>query len=435
MDNGNYYSSEREDPAEANFIVISGIAIDIDDLLSAIDGKDFDTRLTPAELSTAYSIEENGFIERVSEGQYRRVQNMIAEKKRRILELIRTYTQNIGNGVTDIKLPRREQILIALSEGQLMYSSLSEFLGQFAVLNQAEAQLVAETIHEVRGNLTEVNTTSKITARNIKEVLTDSGLSLIESNLGLKGLGGSPIFLLERAILEIPPVEDDYQYFEEIRSDRGVSMPFVVESALSTAAFGTSIVAFNVAVISIGTGWLPQETIELILGPVGLTAFAGSTAFKVVQTFSKWTPITDRIRSRAHTFAVRQSALLLKQDYELISKAVEALKATPVGRLKHLLLKELILANRDGGEHESNRATVQDWINILMGDQSLSEKFDDFVSARCRDLQNFSDATVLWKEFQSYLVACDSIPNLKMSDKESVRGQEMANRHRRTIKE
>lgn len=401
----------------ANFVIISGLAVDVDDLIDAIHGRKIDPLLTRAELNTAYAIENSGFLERVGEGMKRRVQNLKTEKIRRIGALLRQSSTPMENGVTNIKLPRREQVLIALSQGKLRYNSLTEFLGQFVQLTEQEAGVVAQTLAEVRGDLNEARPASKISAQKIKEVFPKETIEEIEQTLETDTVVDHfPIFLLERAILEIPPHEDDYQYFEEVRDDRGVRVDFVVESAVASAAFAVPMFTFVGSVVSIGTGWISPEMLDVILGPTGGYLMGGGAAIKVAQTFSKWTPITDRLRASKHTKSVQRSANKLKGTYEELAENVEALKKSATGCLKLLALKELILAHRDGGDHDSARQTVLDWLQILSSNLLVKYEFEDFAKTRRSDLSTFGSAKKVWEEFPHYQAAVQSLPEVRSDD-------------------
>lgn len=394
----------------ANFVVISGLAVDVDDLIDAINGKEIDPILTRAELNTAYAMEESGFMERVGEGMKRRIRNLKTEKNRRIAALLRDSSIQMGHGVTDIKLPRREQILIAISKGKLRYSSLTEFLGQFVELTEHEADLVAATVAEVRGGISEARPATQISAKTIKGTFPPNTIQGFERTMNVEDLGDFPIFLLERAILEIPPHEDDYQYFEEIRADRGVQVGFVVESAAGTAAFAVPLVAFAASIASVSTGWLPKEFIELMLSPTGAYLLGGGATVKVAQTFSKCTPVTDRLRASAHTRALKKSSGRLKAKYEALARAIVELKQTAIGSLRLLMLKEFILAHRDGGNYAA-MGEVQNWVKTLDADPRMAEQFEDFAGTRRSDLSTFAEAEGVWSEFPRYQAAARSIPD------------------------
>lgn len=407
---------------EANFVVIDGLAIDVDDLIDAIHGRELDPILTRAELTTAYGNEYNtDFMERVDEGMKRRIRNSKNEKLRRIQALLKRSSIPLGNGIQDIKLPRREQILIALSKGRLRYSSLTEFLGQFAELTEKDAQNVVATVAEVRGDLAEVQAASISSSRLVREVANPQDLRVIESGLGIENLGQAPIFLLERAAFEIPPHEDDYQYFEEIRADRGVHIPFAIEGTLANAAFAAPLFTFVGGIISAQNGWIAWESLEPLFRPEFIFAWGGGAAVKVGQVFSKWTPLTNRLRASAHTRAVRKSATELKKMYAALEAALSDLKKTGIGSMKLLLLKEWILSLREGGQHQSNGQRINEWLTLLARNPGLAENFEYFAKDRLGDMDSIEGAQTLWQEFQGYQKAASSIPDVERSPAERAR--------------
>lgn len=407
----------------ANFVVIQGLAIDVDDLVDAIHGRLTDPILTRAELTTCYGQEYNtDFRENFVEGIQRRIDNLKKEKLRRIKNLLVRSSISMGNGISDIKLPRREQILIALSRGRLLYSSLAEFLGQFAELTEKEAGLVRDTIDEVKGDLIQVQTATHLSGRRLGQIVSSNELAQVEEEIGIKQLGEFPVFLLERAAFEIPPHVDDFQYFEEIRGDRGVHVGFSIESTIGNLATAGPLFTFVGSIIAAQQGWIPWETLDTIMNPTFATLGAG-VATKLALTFSRWTPITDRLRASAHTHAVQKSARTLQSRYKELEDAFNKLKKTGRGRLLILHLREWLLALREGGEHTSNVHEITQWEQAIQSDPTLGESFDAFCAKYRKAMGTMEETRSTWADFQHYQAAVTALPPLEEATEETAQGR------------
>lgn len=406
----------------ANFVVIDGLAIDVDDIIKAIHGKLTDPLLTRAELTTCYGQEYNtDFIERIDEGMQRRIGNLKKEKLRRIKNLLTRSSIPMGNGITEIKLPRREQILIALSRGRLLYSSLAEFIGQFAELTEKESGQVQTAIDEVKGDLAEVQTATYLSSRRLDQVVSSEDLTAVGEQLGITKLGDLPIFLLERAAFEIPPHPDDLQYFEEIRGDRGVHVGFTVEGTIGTVAFAAPVFVLAGSIIAAEQGWIPWEALNVLMRPEFAMVMGAGAATKAALTLSRWTPITNRIRASAHTHAVQKSARALQERYKEIENTINKLKKTGRGRLVILHLREWLLALREGGDHMFNVHEVAQWEREIQSNPALGESFDRFCEGHMGTMNSMEEARNTLEEFRRYQDAVASLPSVEETPQERAR--------------
>ncbi len=389
---------------EPVFIVIGGLPIDLDDLLAAIEGRDYSPRLTPAELVTATRTDDReAFYELPAEARKRRLRGMTEQKKLRISNLIASSTRGAS-----LHLPRREQILIALSGGKLNFNTFTEFIGQFAGLDEGSVQDVQRAVVETSGGvLLEARPANQATSRRISESLDSVSTRLVEAILG--ELDKSvPVFLLERAAFECPPTLDDFQYFGEMSGDRSIQSDFTFESALSTTALALPALVATGSVFAGVLGWVDVERANEVF-ETALKFTVGGAALKVTSYFSGWSPITDLIRSHRHTAAQLSGAKHLKDAYTQMEKKVEHLKKTGYGSLQVLMLRQIILSSRERSS-VGHQVTVSVWLTELDQDPLLKEQFENFYGLKSGgEWGTIEQATAAWEEFQKYRQALTEI--------------------------
>ncbi|MFA5792577.1 MAG: hypothetical protein WC897_01760 [Candidatus Gracilibacteria bacterium] len=392
---------DKELGGPANFVVIDGLAIELDDLLLAIIGNLVRPVLTDAEIlakvipdlgsethkpRVLYEVYASSpgaeYRDDARKDVAKKIEATRAKKLKKIQKLISKSTKS-----GSLALPNRAQILLALGRGELMYNSLTEFLSKFAQLNQIGVEAVGGAVREVLGDEHSSESASYGSGGLdlIGRFTDDRWVVMTEELLGLDSdtlKGRVPVMVLQRSLLDQPMGSDITKQLVATRGDMvSVNIPFGVDitvpfmvSVLSAASIIPAL-----AVLGMNNGVVINSILD-----VGLPLLvAGGTAKAIISKTTGWLPTEHFLRHLAVNRATQPFVNQYMKAYQVLAEKVSTLQTSNLGKLKLALLRELWCPITSDSIGFVKR--LKTLIDEFFGDAELLEKFNTFCGGRTGD--------------------------------------------------
>lgn len=411
--------TENELDNKNNFVVIDNVSVDLDDLLNAIKATESDWNNALMQLDNReieFCTTPEGEVEDLDmlEGFYKdqktevvkRIRSKRAEKKARLRSLIQ---ESIGEHYS-FDLPRKDAVLMALADrklryGKLYYSSLTEFLSQFAAFDEGSVRAVIDAVAEIGGDLPH---TRAVTRQSVKRItsISESNLNLLANLTGitLKEWKSIPGIIIEKALAGHSLVEDDFNQLLILSKNFSFTVPDVVENTLGFWLTTGSPVLGLMGFFMVGGANNLAASEWIINGTLTGTAVGAGLWFLASYTNIK--PLSAIARALSFKNARNYKKQKHIESYNNLKARIDELKKTAFGNLRLILAREIlgVIVGTLQTDSDDIKSVVRK-CNVINADEDLQVKFEEFCVTRMYEFESFSSVLTLLSDFETYLSA------------------------------
>ncbi|KKP40586.1 MAG: hypothetical protein UR28_C0001G0096 [Candidatus Peregrinibacteria bacterium GW2011_GWF2_33_10] len=409
------YFSDALTPSELSkvnrFIVINGISIEINDLINALYGREFQPQLDMQEISSLVSPEGN-IAEYDAYKQFQKTRSFFTYHTDQIKSNIRKFRSKKRKKIEKIiksaatkdisKLLKREQILMMLSRGRLYYNSLTEFLTQFAELTEEGAECVAQTVKETRDEIMQTRQATPDSKAPLFNMLQPDVFYRLANLLRIRNsreLKSVPSIIFERVLIGHGLSNDDLQQLQT-NQQVAIKVPFDLEvgTGFMTAAF-TIVITLAYGILIHGVGDPIFETMLIASLPIMVSGFS----MAAISSHTGWTPITNLIRKSQYREAINTANAEYQKLIEQLSAIVNRLQTNATGNLRLVLAREIL--TQALGTNDSNPQNIEilsNELNRIMSNEEIQNQFEEFCLNRRGEFDSISSTITLLNNFKTY---------------------------------